>query len=91
MSLAVRKIVVLGLIGMVFLTANILVVANWISDTGIADKAGWIRREFLTGTAIPVSLIQFATTKMLAVRKITPIRIMRPPMICIPLRRSPSR
>ena len=56
MSLTVRKIVVLGLIGIIFLAANILVVANWISDTGIAEKAGWIRREFLTGTAIAVIL-----------------------------------
>jgi len=54
MSLTVRKIVVLGLIGIIFLTANILVVANWISDTGISEKAGWVRREFLTGTAMGV-------------------------------------
>ena len=51
-----RKIIVLGLIGIIFLTANILVVANWISDTGIAEKAGWIRKEFLTGTAIAIIL-----------------------------------
>ena len=57
MSLTVRKTIVLGLIGIIFLTANILVVANWISDTGIADKADWVRREFLTGTAIAVILV----------------------------------
>ena len=57
MSLTVRKVIVLGLIGMIFLMANILVVANWISDTGIAEKAGWVRREFLTGTAIAVILV----------------------------------
>ena len=57
MTLTVRKFFVLGLIVIVFLTANILVVANWISDTGIADKAGWIRREFLTGTAAAVILV----------------------------------
>jgi hypothetical protein len=57
MSLTTRKIMVLGLIGIIFLTANILVVANWISDTGIAEKAGWVRREFLTGTAIAVILV----------------------------------
>jgi hypothetical protein len=57
MSLTIRKIILLGLIGIIFLTANILVVANWISDTGIAEKAGWIRREFLTGTAIAVILV----------------------------------
>jgi hypothetical protein len=57
MSLTIRKIMVLGLIGIIFLTANILVVANWISDTRIAEKAGWVRREFLTGTAIAVILV----------------------------------
>ena len=56
MTLTVRKIIVLVLIGIVFLTANILVVANWINNTGIAEKAGWIRKEFFTGTAIAVIL-----------------------------------
>ena len=54
MSLTVRKIIVLGLIGIIFLLANILVVANWIADAGIAEKAGWVRQEFLTGTALTV-------------------------------------
>lgn len=54
MSLTVRKIVVLGLIGIVFLMANILIVANWIAETGIAEKAGCLWKEFLTGTAIAV-------------------------------------
>jgi hypothetical protein len=54
MSLTIRKIIVLGLIGVTFLTANILIVANWIAETGIAEKAGWVRKEFLTGTAIAV-------------------------------------
>ncbi|MFC1635203.1 hypothetical protein ACFL5Z_10195 [Planctomycetota bacterium] len=57
MSLTIRKFVVLGLIGMIFLTANILVVANWIADSGISEKAGWLRREFLTGTAIAVTVV----------------------------------
>lgn len=57
MSLTLRKILVLGLIGMIFLMANILVVANWISDTGISEKADWVRREFLTGTAVAVILV----------------------------------
>jgi hypothetical protein len=42
------------LIGIVFLLANILIVANWIAETGIAEKAGWVRKEFLTGTAIAI-------------------------------------
>jgi hypothetical protein len=57
MSLTIRKTIVLGLIGIIFLTANILVVANWIAETGIAEKAGWLRKEFLTGTAIAVILV----------------------------------
>lgn len=57
MSLTIRKIIVLGLIGFIFLAANILVVANWISDAGVAEKAGWVRREFLTGTAVAVILV----------------------------------
>ena len=56
MTLTARKIVVLGLIGTIFLMANILVVANWIAETGISEKAGWLRKEFLTGTAIAVIL-----------------------------------
>ena len=57
MSLTMRKIVVLGLIGITFLTANILIVANWIAETGIAEEAGWLRKEFLTGTALSVILV----------------------------------
>ena len=54
MSLTIRKAIVSGTIGIIFITANIMV-ANWISDTGIADKAGCIRREFLTRTAIYIA------------------------------------
>ncbi len=54
MTLTIRKIIVLGLIGMIFLMANILVVANWLAEKGLAEKANWLREEFLTGTAIAV-------------------------------------
>ena len=57
MSLTIRKIIVLGLIGTILLATNILVVANWIAETGIAERAGWLRREFLTGTAVAVILV----------------------------------
>lgn len=57
MSLTIRKIILLGLIGIIFLTANILVVANWIAETGIAEKACWLRKEFLTGTAIAIIFV----------------------------------
>ena len=54
MTLTVRKIIVLGLIGFVFLAGNILLVANWLAESGIEQKANWLREEFLTGTAIAV-------------------------------------
>ena len=54
MNLKIRKIIVLLMIGAVFLAANILVVANWITESGIAEKANWVRETFLTGTAIAV-------------------------------------
>ena len=54
MSLASRKIIVISLIGLVFLAGNILIVANWLAEKGIEEKANWIRHEFLTGTAIAV-------------------------------------
>ena len=52
--MTIRKIIVLGLIGTIFLMANILVVANWLAEKGLAEKASWLREEFLTGTAIAV-------------------------------------
>lgn len=54
MSLTIRKFIVLSLIGVIFLMANILVVANWIAEARIAEKAAWLHQEFLTGTAIAV-------------------------------------
>ena len=54
MTLTIRKILVLGIIGAIFLMANILVVVNWIAEKGLPEKANWLREEFLTGTAIAV-------------------------------------
>ena len=57
MTLMSRKMIIILLIGAVFLLGNILVVANWIANTGIAEKANWIRHEFLTGTTIAIAVI----------------------------------
>ncbi|MBN1815819.1 MAG: hypothetical protein JW828_00570, partial [Sedimentisphaerales bacterium] len=54
MTLTIRKIIVLSLIGMILLLGNVLAVANWLAEKGVAGKANWIREEFLTGTAICV-------------------------------------
>jgi hypothetical protein len=54
MSLTIRKIIVLGLIGLVLLIGNVLFVANWLADKGVVDCAKNIRTEYLTGTAITI-------------------------------------
>jgi len=54
MTLGIRKIVVLSLIGIIFLVGNILLIVNWLAEEGINEKANWLCEEFLTGTAITV-------------------------------------
>ena len=54
MSLTIRKILVIGLIGAIFLAGNVLLIANWLDEKGVPEKANWIRDNFLTGTAITV-------------------------------------
>ena len=54
MSLGIRKLIVLALVGLVFLIANILLVANWLQEEGVVEAAGHIRAEYLTGTAITI-------------------------------------
>jgi len=57
MSLGIRKSIVVLLIGAIFLLGNILIVANWIAETGVAEKANWVKENFLTGTAITIILV----------------------------------
>jgi membrane-bound acyltransferase YfiQ involved in biofilm formation len=54
MTLGIRKIIVVSIIGLVFLAGNILLVASWLADKGVEERANWIRQEFLTGTSIAV-------------------------------------
>jgi len=54
MTLTIRKIIVLGLIGSIQLIGNVLLVANWLAEKGVVDWAKNIRTEYLTGTAITV-------------------------------------
>jgi len=54
MSLTIRKVVVLGLLGTILLLGNILFVANWLAEKGAVDWARNIRSEYLTGTAITI-------------------------------------
>ena len=54
MTLGIRKIIVIGIIGAIFLAGNVLLVANWLSEKGVPEKANWLRENFFTGTAIAV-------------------------------------
>ena len=57
MSLTIRKVVVLGLIGSILLLGNILLVANWLAEHGVTDWARYIRAECLTGTAVTIIVV----------------------------------
>ncbi len=48
MTLAIRKLIVVALVGAVFLAANFLLVASWLQEKGVIDWARGIRREYLT-------------------------------------------
>jgi hypothetical protein len=57
MSLTIRKVIVLALVGAVFLLGNILFVANWLAEKGAVDWARDIRAEYLTGSAITIIVV----------------------------------
>ena len=57
MSLTIRKIIVLGLIGSILLLGNILFVASWLAEHGAVDWARGVRAEYLTGTAVTIILV----------------------------------
>ena len=54
MSLGIRKIIIIGLIGAISLAGNVVLIANWLAEKGVPEKANWLRENFLTGTAITV-------------------------------------
>lgn len=54
MSLGIRKILVIGVIAIIFIAGNVLVISNWLAENGVPEKANWLRENFLTGTAITV-------------------------------------
>ena len=54
MTLGIRKLFVVGLVGAVLLLGNFILVANWLQEKGVIDWAKDIRQEYLTGTAITI-------------------------------------
>ena len=56
-SLGIRKLVVVSLVGGIFMLGNIWLVVSWLDEKGVVDGARYIRKEFLTGTAISITVI----------------------------------
>ena len=54
LSLGIRKLLVLSLLGGVFLLGNIWLVVNWLDEKGVIEGARYVRKEYLTGTAITI-------------------------------------
>ena len=54
MTLGARKLIVIGLVGVVLMVANIMMVAYWLDEMGVVEGAAHLRDEYLTGTAITI-------------------------------------
>ncbi len=54
MTLGIRKTIVLVLVAAIFMLANMWLVMNWLQEKGVIDLAKYVRKEFLTGTAITI-------------------------------------
>jgi len=57
MTLGIRKLIVVGLVGAVLLLGNFILVANWLQEKGAIDWAKDARKEYLTGTAITIIVV----------------------------------
>jgi hypothetical protein len=57
LTLGIRKLIVLGIVALVFVTGNALVLVHWQNEVGVIDWADWSRTEFLTGTAITIIVV----------------------------------
>ena len=56
-SLGIRKLVVLILLGSIFLLANVWFVVKWLDDLGVVEGARYLRSEYLTSTAITITVV----------------------------------
>jgi len=54
MTLGLRKIILLMLIGAIFLMGNIVLITNWLNEKGLPAFADHIRSNYLTGTAVTI-------------------------------------
>lgn len=57
MSLRRRKITVAIAMAVVLVLANVWRIATWLETAGVVGFAKYVRREFLTGTAIAIIVV----------------------------------
>jgi hypothetical protein len=57
MKLGTRKLIIVSLVGLVFFSAHLWLVVNWLNDHGVIEWAGRIHTEYLTGTAITIIVV----------------------------------
>ena len=57
LSLGIRKVVVISLIGGIFLLGNVWFLVNWLQEAGMIDWAEGFRHTYLTPTAITVIVV----------------------------------
>ena len=56
MTVGIRKLIVLVLVGSIFLLANLWLIVAWLAEQGVVDWARHVRQEYLTGTAITITI-----------------------------------
>jgi len=57
LSLGIRKMIVVGLIGTVLLMGNIVLVINWMQAQGWIEWAQSVRHDYLTPTALTIVVV----------------------------------
>ena len=57
MTLGIRKLIVVSLVGGLFLLANLWFVVTWLDSHGVIRAARQIRIEYLTGTALTLIVV----------------------------------
>ena len=56
-TLTIRRLIIVGLIGAVILLANTWAIASWLSKAGLIGWAQRVRVEYLTGTAVTLIVV----------------------------------
>jgi len=58
MTLGIRKLIVVGLVGAVLLLGNFILVANWLQEKGVINWAKDARKEYLNYPSYCTSLLR---------------------------------